>query len=249
MWREVNLAQTLPRLALERSLLAMAAAIGSIGVLLVRRRVSSVIVRGLLAMVAIALAAGGFLLIDWVVKVAFPQVSPMLAESHGESGMRFKWVVFAACCAAGIIGPVWLAMRRPAGVARVWRRKDWYFHESRFFYELLLFGLVVEQVEFFRWVFDQFSQFASLLKLDTFSVAFFGMIAGTLESPLELAMWIVALGGLFATRRSAPEGLEQTPSPVSLGGLILEIPIAAVLVYVLVESILWSNFFFWISAE
>src|SRR5262249_13258266 len=134
---------------------------------------------------------------------------------------------------------------------RPWRRSGSYPQETRLFYEVLVFAIVVENTELFHQIMGIFSEIGSLFggNLNGAVVSLLGVFSGFFYEPIQMAILVLALGGLVRRQRAAPSALEQTPGPASLLILMMGIPIAAICAYLLAESMLWSNFLYWILAR
>lgn len=201
------------------------------------------------ALAAISVAASMSQIL-WLKQVAFPRISPLLAEGVAKMEPRLEGTIAGACLFIGALAILWMEIGRSPLSSRRWRPEGWYLHETRFFYELLVFSIVVENVEVFHQVMGIFSEIGSLLggNFSGLFVSVMGVISGFFYEPLQMAILLLSLGGLFQRRKTTPSELDQTPAPASPLALILGTPIVALCAYLIAESMLWSNFFYWITA-
>lgn len=239
------------REALSCSFWSLGLALGAGIVLYAQSRLRRIGLRALLVLTAAGMAGGSASVILWLKQVALPRISPLLASNNiVDSDPLMGRMIAGTCLVVGALAMLWMESSRMSLIARPWRRTGWYPQETRFFYEVLLFSLAVENAEIFHEVMGLFSQVGPILtgNVGGVWVSLTGVFMGFLQEPMQLAILALGLGGLLARRKDAPSAIEQTPAPVSLLTLLMGAPIAAICAYLIAESMLWSNFLYWISA-
>lgn len=232
---------------------ALGLAIAGAGALYMGGRTKHAWLRYLLWAVATISVTVSLRQVLWLKQVAFPRISPLLAGSVHELEPRLIGVIAGAALFIGALSILWIEVGRPPEQARSWRRTLAYPQETRFFYELLVFSIALENLEIFQQIMAFFGEFGSIVSSLGFNVSdiwvsLIGVLSTFFYEPLQMAILVLALGGLFHRRKDQPFELAQTPGPASIPALILGIPVAALCTYLIAEAMLWSNFLYWITA-